>query len=52
MNLLKIGEGIEHKEHLLLFDTPTIFRIVSLTPTSNKSASCPKLIWILNLRDE
>jgi hypothetical protein len=35
MKLLKIGEGVEQKEHLPLFDMRIIFRIVSLTPTQD-----------------
>jgi len=40
MKLLKIGEGVEQKIHLLLFDTPLNFPIVSWTPTQDLSASC------------
>ena len=35
MKLLKIGEGLEQKNHSLLFDTPIIFRIFSRTPTQD-----------------
>ncbi len=35
MTLVKIGKGLEQKIHLLLFDTPLNYRIVSLTPTQD-----------------
>ena len=40
MKLLKVGKGLEQKIHLLLFDTPLNFPIVSWTPTQYLSASC------------